>query len=193
MPQLEHSLDFISSCVSRINAAAMYAIFATIRMKRVLHARRKSRGLWQMYAAPCSSRQRLALSETKNSARRINPISSSHEQRRTLLLESAMPKCSRRFSVQKLWSPCTWYSRYLLVLVFRLLLGIISGYTRLLPDKEAPGSHYNRLPTAAIYRTDKIMHTASDYMCIQFCVIAPTMLCLGRTQKSLFNIGEDQY
>lgn len=121
----------------------------------------------------------------KRRTHRINPISSSHEQRRTLLLESAMSKYSRRFSVQKLWSPCTWYSRYLLVLVFRLLLGIISGYTRLLPDKEAPDSHYNRLPTAAIHCIDKIMHTASDYMCIQFCVITPTMLCLGRTREFL--------
>lgn len=128
MPQLEHSLDFISSCVSRINAAAMYAIFATNRMKRVLHARRKSPWTLTNVRRACSSRQRLALSETKNSAHRINPIPSSHEQRPALLLESAVPKCSRRLSVQKLWSPCTWYSRYLLVLVFRL--GIISWYTR---------------------------------------------------------------
>jgi len=116
MPQLEHSLNFISSCVSRISAVAMYAIFATNRMKRVLHARRKFRGLWQMYARHVRPGSGLP-SRRRRTARRINLISSSHEQWRASLLENAAPKCSRQLSVQKLWSSCTWYSRYLLVLV----------------------------------------------------------------------------
>lgn len=117
----------------------------------------------------CSSR--LALSE--NSARRINPIPSSHEQRRALLLESAAPKCSRRLSMQKLWSPCTWYSRYLLVLVSSSARNNKRVHSPLMPDKEAPRQSLGIvfLRPRSVVR-DKIMHPAGDYMCIQFCLIA---------------------
>lgn len=92
--------------------------------------------------APCSSRQRLALSETENSTRRINPIPSSHEQQRAPLLESGAPRRNARGgSRYRSYGRLARDTRVTFSSLFRLLLGIISGYTRLLPDKEAPDSH----------------------------------------------------
>lgn len=126
------SLDF--SSFSRINVSTMYSISAMSRKKRVLHARQKS--TWTLTNATrhvCLGRGR-SRTLGEMSARRINPIPSSHEKPSgdsvLLFARARAPKCARGgLSAQK---------HVILALpsissLFCLPLGIISGCTRLLP------------------------------------------------------------
>lgn len=127
------SLEFPSFYVSRINVATMYSISAMSRKKRVLHARQKS--TWTLTNATRHAPLGRGTSRRRRtSARRINPIPSSHEKPASdsalLFARARAPKCARGgLSAQK---------HVILALpsissLFRLPLGIISGCTRLLP------------------------------------------------------------